>query len=297
MRKAILKVIGSTFGAVCISGVISLVVLAEQSGTLKLGELSDNEVMLHSSNLNAVSLFDKEGEEKKHEDGNADSSMSIDGTVINLDGTDTNIDKLFEFLEKEEKYLEKLDAKYDSLFGNASESSELVDEIPEIPKIQEIPEKDEIEKDAGKPDDSETEGVVDEKLSSEVVEDEPDDKVESGKDGDMKKDYSSPFDAAEIHYEMGKYNDALDAYKSIMSDFPENKDYIWSRFQVGNCYRNMKKLNKAISEYQSFINEFPDSFWAEQAAWYIEDAKWWKQWNSRISIKGEPGDEEALVEE
>ena len=94
--------------------------------------------------------------------------------------------------------------------------------------------------------------------------------------------YINPFDKAEVLYEGGKYHDAWKAYKAVKPGAINERDYIWAQFQICNCYRAVKKFDEAVKMYQKFINKYPDSFWAEQAAWYIQDSKWWKEWKDRV---------------
>ncbi len=88
-------------------------------------------------------------------------------------------------------------------------------------------------------------------------------------------------DLAECFYKLGEYNNALQTYKLLTPDDISLDQYIWSQYQIANCYRNMKNFDTAFSEYQRFIDQFPGSDLIDQAKWYIDDVNWWKSWHGK----------------
>lgn len=91
-------------------------------------------------------------------------------------------------------------------------------------------------------------------------------------------------DLAECFYKLGEYNNALQTYKLLTPDDISLDQYIWSQYQIANCYRNMKNFDTAFSEYQRFIDQFPGSDLIDQAKWYIDDVNWWKSWHGKNTL-------------
>lgn len=323
MRDSIYRIVKGVLLIVSCFFVFSgIPVFAEDPKSSNSDNVEENEVVIHSPDLNTQPL------KSVDEDLNIDEIEADE--LINL--SDEKIDELFKFLEKEQSYLKKLDAKYDSLSGDAKEGNEeggvaedasdgddvyLEDDLTnefknkfdnEVSEKKEQPKKPlkkvkTEQKDKKEPLLSDEEKKKNKKDAINRKMQESEDKkgsnksTKKGNKKERQKDeekegsaenkleeviYKSPFEAAEIYYELGKYKKALDEYEIMGADYPNESDYIWSRFQIANCYRNLKKLESAIERYQEFINKYPDSFWSEQAFWYMEDAKWWQQWNNRV---------------
>lgn len=98
----------------------------------------------------------------------------------------------------------------------------------------------------------------------------------------------SIFDLAECFYKLCEYDNALQTYKLLTPDDISLDQYIWSQYQIANCYRNIKKLDVALGEYQRFVNQYPGSDLIEQAKWYIEDIHWWKSWYEKNTLTNNP---------
>ncbi len=294
MKKVMLHISCLLFVSIGILTLINMAVIAEEkeTETAVKEELSDDEVIIHSP-LSGDQIAEDE----------LDVDVEVPDVLLEED-SDEKIDELFKFLEKEQNYLKQLDEKYDSISVDeeevVNEGETMMDAFREKfkdgdAKIDTL--KEEFDKGNAKVDalkekfdngDSKKDKEVYEsgKVKPDVSKTDAEAKADVVKDekGDKEDeiDYNNPFDAAEVFYELGKYEKALNTYKLLRPDYPKENDYIWSQFQIANCLRNMRKFNESIKEYQDFINKYPDNFWAEQAAWYMEDAKWWLQWNSRI---------------
>lgn len=270
-----------------------VICIAEEIGTGSVsvvGEKGENEVVIHAPmNVQPV----KEGETEP-KDGEKETKNNVEGENTEnaenagiFEGAEFDeIEELTKFLEKEKEYLQQLDNKYGSLLGDAAgEKNESSDSKEDETIGNAGKSKEKTEKMPDKPESGQagTLGLGTGEKSNVVGETEKGEKeVEKGFAGAKDGNYSSPFETAEVFYEMGKFKEALDAYKSVSADIPKVRDYIWSQFQIGNCYRNLKNFDQAIKAYQSYINRYPDSFWAEQASWFIEDSKWWKSWNEKV---------------
>lgn len=94
----------------------------------------------------------------------------------------------------------------------------------------------------------------------------------------------SLIDLAECFYKLGEYNNALQTYKLLTPNDISLDQYVWSQYQIANCYRNMKKFDIAFGEYQRFIDQFPGSDLIDQAKWYMEDVNWWKSWHAKNTV-------------
>lgn len=287
MERIALKIVSCCVISFSLSAFIYNAAAQDETGALSSKDVPENEVVIHAPDTNLGSSERGDNEDKEKDDG------SVDNDVASPDDLESaNYDQLMEYLEKEKEYLKKLDEKFKSLGADGEDEEEIAEsnDIASNGKKANEP-----------PDDKESEAKTDQTSQLNAGLEEPkemkSEKEEKiAEDEDVKDDladadniinYDNPFDTAEVFYEMGKYKEAMDAYKSLKNDAPNVRDFIWSQFQIGNCYRNLKQFDNAAKEYQNFINKYPDSFWADQALWYIEDSKWWKEWNNRISVKKE----------
>ena len=241
----------------------------------KVTPADGNEVVIHSNHVNIVSPGASQG---------VQSPGALPGTTPEIAGSTkkddfyedvTTYDELVEYLKKEKDYLGKLGQKFDGLRQNVS--TDLVqgnvtdtgvrNSRSDVVKLSTV---------------DGTLAADDSSVESQTAENEKEGELESDKSN---KRYVNPFDKAEVLYEGGKYHGAWKAYKMVKVEGINERDYIWSQFQICNCYRAVKKFDEAAKMYQEFINKYPDSFWAEQAAWYIQDSKWWKEWNDKVEAK------------
>ena len=265
------------------------VTFAQSKGkTADTNHIPENEVVIHSP-LDDMGTTKTTNSQKKENNLNSkESENSTDLDDINV----SNYNELLEYLEKEKKHLEMLEKGHqetlDDIFdstksGDAdngkngnNDSIKIADkkDKPSNQGNEKLQEKQsaQFDKDIYRENTNGNDGEVVKKAHIE------DDEL-SGEE-DIK--YDNPFDSAEVFYEMGEFKKALNMYKSLANNTPNVADFIWAQFQIANCYRNMKELDKAAKNYQEFINKYPDSFWADQASWYIEDVKWWKKWNSKV---------------
>lgn len=258
--------------------------------------VTESEVVIHSPTVNQFLSDIVKGEKEsdaKVKDGSETSPLQEKADV-----TAEDIIRLTEDLKNEQKYLEQLDLKYKSLnentMDNINDTGALTAQTGD--KNIETESDKEAQLDASRILEGSQSGDKTQIIAGKGTESAPQDE-ETRKGSSLAADAdignsSSPFEMAEILYEMGKYEEAATSYKSIHKDTVNERDFIWSQFQIGNCYRNQKKLDEAIKEYQAFINNYPDSFWAEQASWFIKDAKWWAEWIKRIR-----SDETAISDE
>ncbi len=94
-----------------------------------------------------------------------------------------------------------------------------------------------------------------------------------------------PITIAECFYKLGEYEKALQGYKNIPQGEVTPYQYMWTRYQIANCFRQLKKYDDALSEFQHFIDENPQSDLIVQAKWYVDDIAWWKEWQEKNTLK------------
>lgn len=280
MEKIVLKVIACCVISFCLSiSFIFIAIAQEEKGVSSENSTSENEVVIHSPIINLESSETADKDKGKKDKVLDDDSVSSD------DPNADNYDELVKYLEKEKDYLKKLDEKFKALdedIKNNDETGESRDKNKKDTKSLHENKKNETETNQISQLGENREGI--DNGEERIVEDED---VSNDFADDDNINYTNPFDTAEVIYEMGKYKDALKVYKSLQKDTPNVRDFVWSQFQIANCYRNLKEFDKAAKEYQNFINKYPDSFWSEQALWYIADTKWWKEWNNRLGVNKE----------
>lgn len=233
---------------------------------------NEDEVILHTP-------FGGIDDAKRSGGGNAEGALSD-----SLDDF-ANYDDMVKYLDEQRGYLDKLNDKFKTFDEGADSSNNSAgDDALESGLAEREPDvMDEDEDDGNAGGEGKPASATDiaDGQSGGLTEEAADDFLD-----DVDVDYGKPFEAAEVFYGMGRYKKALELYKTLKADSINEDDYVWAQFQIGNCKRNMGQFDKAIEEYQGFINKYTDSFWVDQVEWYIEDARWWKQWNSKISGGG-----------
>ena len=187
----------------------------------------------------------------------------------------TTYDELVEYLKKEKDYLGQLGKKFEGLRQNVS-TVQLQSNVPDVDAENSRSNVHKLTSAERTPAANGSSNEMESQTKGKEVE------LESANNN---KRYINPFDKAELLYEGGKYHDAWKAYKMVKVGAINERDYIWAQFQICNCYRAVKKFDEAAKMYQEFINKYPDSFWVEQAAWYIQDSKWWKEWNDKVEAR------------
>lgn len=84
----------------------------------------------------------------------------------------------------------------------------------------------------------------------------------------------NPIEIAENLYKLGEYKLALDIYELTNKEDLENEKKSWILYQMANCSRKLKLFDKALKVYRNIQDQYEDTFWAEQAKWYINDIQW-----------------------
>lgn len=290
MNKLLMEIIPCHFVLFSLFASFNLAVAQEKKGTSSTKHLPENEVVIHSpiDGIESTKTINQEGKENNINSDETESLTDLDDTNV------TNSDEMHNNLEKEKERLEELEKELQKILNNLPQIGGIDEDENENKGVAEIThekeskgnnDNDKLQK--GKR--SQSDDSIDNE--STYVEDEEIAKVETEENESINSEgikYDNPFDSAEVFYGMGEYKKALKMYKSLAKNTPNVTDFIWAQFQIANCYRNVKELDKAAKEYQNFINKYPDSFWADQASWYIEDVKWWKKWNKRVRSDDKP---------
>ncbi|MGR3219781.1 MAG: tetratricopeptide repeat protein [Candidatus Anammoxibacter sp.] len=280
MKKIKLNTIVCSVVSLLLFSYICVIFAFDATGAERLQYASDDELVIYSDDEVVIhSPFNKNN-------ARAVKKVVSRNLVSANDLNDAGYDEMVKYLEKEKAYLEKLDSKYRKTLGIDSGNEDKYKN-----KVKVIQDNKEIVAEKVKKEDISQEETKPEKVNVEIVT-----KVEKNLKDESptnefvalgKINYDNPYEAAEVFYEMSKYTEAIKMYKSLQKNLPNEKDFVWAQFQIANSYRNLGKFDKAVQGYQDFINAYPDNFWTEQASWYLEDAKWWKEWGSRITVSNE----------
>ncbi|MGR3179069.1 MAG: tetratricopeptide repeat protein [Candidatus Anammoxibacter sp.] len=280
MKKIILNTVVCCVVALLLFSYICIAVTQEANGASNLQYASDDEfvtvaedeVVIHSPIKNRLKR----------------AAVVSHRPASENDLGDADYDEMVKYLEKEKAYLEKLDNKYRTTLGSDVENEVARVEAKDENKVKII--QDNKERVAEKKDLSQP-VTNPEKVAVEIDNKEGKGQKDQGTTSDFADlgniNYDNPYDAAEVFYEMSKYTEAIKMYKSLEKGMLNEKDYVWAQFQIPNSYRNLGKFDLAVQGYQDFVNQYPDNFWTEQALWYLEDAKWWKEWGNRITVNNE----------
>ncbi|MBD3421509.1 MAG: tetratricopeptide repeat protein [Chitinivibrionales bacterium] len=84
----------------------------------------------------------------------------------------------------------------------------------------------------------------------------------------------SYYKIADHYYREKKYDLSLKYYNDVTRAYPRFQETPWGLFQMGNIYKQQKKFDKAVKMYQQVLSDYPQDYWARQARWKMEDARW-----------------------
>ena len=66
-------------------------------------------------------------------------------------------------------------------------------------------------------------------------------------------------------YNVGKYEDALEIFKSISKNSSNDDMTIRAQYQIGWCYYNMGRDMDAADSFDAFLKKYPNSKFAQDA--------------------------------
>lgn len=79
---------------------------------------------------------------------------------------------------------------------------------------------------------------------------------------------------ADGYYKEKKYDKALKYYTGVTRKYPAFIETPWGLFQIGSIFKNQQKYQDAIDAFKNLMSKFPDDYWARQAQWKMEDTIW-----------------------
>ena len=84
----------------------------------------------------------------------------------------------------------------------------------------------------------------------------------------------SYYKIADHLYREKKYDEAFDYYRKATRKYPSFQETPWGIFQIANIHKNAGRYRKAIDTYRELIDQHPEDYWARQAQWKLEDTIW-----------------------
>lgn len=82
-------------------------------------------------------------------------------------------------------------------------------------------------------------------------------------------DEESLFEKGKNYYISEDYNQAVNAFQQLISDFPESKYADYAQFYIGCSYYNLSSFETSITEFRKILNNYPDSEYTDDAQFYI----------------------------
>ena len=84
---------------------------------------------------------------------------------------------------------------------------------------------------------------------------------------------------AAAHQNMGQFDSAIAAYRSLIADYPDSPFVERSKSNIAQCQLLQGDRPKAISSLEKFVNDYPDSELAPRAQFligtvYMDERKW-----------------------
>jgi tol-pal system protein YbgF len=73
-------------------------------------------------------------------------------------------------------------------------------------------------------------------------------------------------------YEAGRYNDAIDIYKRLVTSFPTHEKAPNARYFEGQSFSNLKDWDHAIGAYQQLVEKYPQSDLADDGLYLASQA-------------------------
>jgi len=75
----------------------------------------------------------------------------------------------------------------------------------------------------------------------------------------QKKSASDVYSEADLAFLTGRYQEALDAFKGFVKDYPENPEAVAARYKIASIYFDMKDFRGSINESMEWLNIYPDN--------------------------------------
>jgi TolA-binding protein len=71
------------------------------------------------------------------------------------------------------------------------------------------------------------------------------------------------------HIQLGEINKAIDAFFTLMIEYPEIKEAPETNYLVGYCYMLQGEFEEAREAYGLLVRDYPESNYSNQAKMYL----------------------------
>jgi len=85
--------------------------------------------------------------------------------------------------------------------------------------------------------------------------------------------YFGTYSEAEIAYNQGHYQDAIDKYSAYISENPEGNLAVIAQYYMARSYANLGQNDKAVEHYSSIMQKHPDLVWAKFSEGQLQELK------------------------
>jgi TolA-binding protein len=89
-------------------------------------------------------------------------------------------------------------------------------------------------------------------------------------------------------FKLKNYSKAMDEYKSLIQDFPQNRFVANAQFKIAECCRKLEEWQEAIKAYEKFIRDYSQFGYSDYAQFYIgqcyEKLEDWKKAKDAYSL-------------
>ncbi len=77
------------------------------------------------------------------------------------------------------------------------------------------------------------------------------------------------FDSAVLYFEEENFQDALDLFQQLQTEYPESDYLDDSQYYIAWCYLSMEDYNQAIEEFENLLLNYPESEYRDDSQYYI----------------------------
>ncbi|MBP9865431.1 MAG: tetratricopeptide repeat protein [Candidatus Omnitrophica bacterium] len=75
--------------------------------------------------------------------------------------------------------------------------------------------------------------------------------------------YFGSYSEAEVAYNQGNYQEAVDKYSAYVAENPEGNLAVIAQYYMARSYANLGQTDKARERYNQIIEKHPDLVWAK----------------------------------
>lgn len=85
--------------------------------------------------------------------------------------------------------------------------------------------------------------------------------------------YFGSYSEAEVAYNQGNYQDAVDKYSAYITENPEGNLAVIAQYYMARSYANLGQADKATENYNDIIQKHPELVWAKFSEGQLQDLK------------------------